>query len=67
MREGLYHDLRRLVWREHQKGPGVATFDYVDGGHDHQEMSQYQAANLAGTLGLVALQDHPDIHEWVRL
>jgi hypothetical protein len=30
-----------IVWcgTEHTKGPGDATFEYTDGGHDHQEMS----------------------------
>ncbi len=63
----LYTNINRIVWREHAKGPGVATFDYTDGGHDHREMSQYQAATLAQSLGLSALQDQTDFHEWVRL
>jgi len=63
----LYSNIVRIVWREHVKGPGVATFEYSDGGHDHREMSKYQVANLAESLGLSALQDHPDFHEWVRL
>jgi len=60
-------NVKRMVWRRHAKGPGVATFEYADGGHDHQQMSQYEANNLAGSLGLAALQDEPDYHEWVRL
>jgi hypothetical protein len=61
-----YTTLMRIVWRDHPKGPGVATFEYVDGGHDHREMSQYQVVNLAEGLGLVALQEGPDVQEWVR-
>jgi hypothetical protein len=65
--EPLYGNVNRIMWRQHAKGPGVATFEYVDGGHDHREMSQYQATNLAQSLGLVDLQGRHDIHEWVRL
>jgi hypothetical protein len=67
MSESLYTNVKRIVWREHAKGPGVATFEYADAGHDHREMSQYQAANLAASLGMVDLQGRYDIHEWVRL
>ncbi len=67
MTESVYTNVRRIVWREHAKGPGVATFEYVDGGHDHREMSQYQTTNLASSLGLVDLQGRPDVQEWVRL
>ncbi len=63
----LYTNINRIVWRQHAKGPGVATFDYTDGGHDHREMSKHQVATLAESLGLSALQDQPDFHEWVRL
>ena len=62
-----YANVQRIVWREHAKGPGVATFEYTDGGHDHRKMSQYEAANLAESLGLAAIQDRPEYHEWVRL
>ena len=65
--ELLYPDLKRLVWRDHSMGPGVATFEYADGGHDHREMSKYEANRLAMSIGLVAIQDRPDVHEWVRL
>jgi len=62
-----YSNIVRIVWREHATSPGVATFEYTDGGHDHREVSQYEAATLAEGLGLSALQDRPDFHEWVRL
>jgi hypothetical protein len=62
-----YANIQRIVWRDHAKGPGVATFEYFDGGHDHREMSRYQVATLAESLGLSAIRDQPDIHEWVRL
>jgi hypothetical protein len=62
-----YSNIVRIVWREHDKSRGVATFEYTDGGHDHREMSQYQASTLAASLGLSAIQDRPDFHEWVRL
>jgi hypothetical protein len=65
MSESSHSNLRRLVWREHAKGPGIATFEYVDGGHDHRPMSQYEAASLAGAAGLVELEERPDLHEWV--
>jgi len=55
-----------MVWREHASGPGVATFNYADGGHDHREMSQYEARSLAERLGMSELQDLPDYQEWVR-
>ena len=59
-------DVLRMVWREHASGPGVATFNYADGGHDHREMSQYEARSLAERLGMSELQDLPDYQEWVR-
>ena len=62
-----YDNLVRLVWREHEKGPGVATFEYHDGGHDHRAMSQYEAANLAQAAGLVQLNQEYEVREWVRL
>ena len=62
-----YANVQRIVLREHAKGPGVATFEYTDGGHDHRDMSQYQATNLAESLDFAAIQDRPDYHEWVRL
>ena len=67
MSDSLYTNVTSIVWREHVNGPGVATFEYADGGHDHQQMSQYQAANLAESLGLAAMQEHPEFREWVRL
>jgi hypothetical protein len=67
MSESPYANVKRVVWREHPKGPGVATFEYVDGGHDHRVMSQYEARNLAESQGLVDLQERHDVHEWVRL
>jgi len=67
MAETPYSDVKRIVWRQHAKGPGVATFEYLDGGHDHRKMSQYEATNLARSLGLVDLQERHDLHEWVRL
>jgi len=67
MSESLYTNVKRIVWREHAKRPGVATFEYVDGGHDHREMSQYEVLNLAESLGLVGLQEGHDVQEWVRL
>jgi hypothetical protein len=66
MGETLYTNVIRMLWRQHAKGPGVATFDYDDGGHDHRKMSQYEARNLAQSLGLGAVQERPDIEEWVR-
>jgi len=67
MDETLYTNVVRIVWRRHAKGPGIATFEYVDSGHDHRPMSQYEARNLAGSIGLALLQEHADIEEWVRL
>ena len=58
--------VQRIVWREHAKAPGVATFEYVDGGHDHREVSQYESRSLAGSLGLVEVRDSPEFKEWVR-
>jgi hypothetical protein len=65
MTDRTHSKLRRLVWREHAKGPGVATFEYEDGGHDHRQMSQYEAASVASASGLVEREDGPDLHEWV--
>jgi hypothetical protein len=62
----LYSNLLRLVWRDHASGPGVATFEYSDGGHDHREMSRYQLTALAEGLGFKAVQQGPDLQEWVR-
>jgi hypothetical protein len=67
MSESPYSNVERIVWREHPKGPGIATFEYTDGGHDHRQMSQYEARNLAQSLGLVDLQEKSEIHEWVRI
>ncbi len=58
--------VRRLVWREHAKGPGVATFEYDDGGHDHRAMSQYEARTLAADHGLVLSHQGDTLHEWQR-
>lgn len=58
--------INRLVWRDHEQGPGVVTFEYDDGGHDHQQMSQYEVRVKAEGLGLVALQDRPEYQEWIR-
>ena len=58
--------VNRLVWREHLQGPGIATFDYDDGGHDHQQMSHHQARSHAQRLGLMSLQDRPEYQEWIR-
>jgi len=55
-----------MLWREHAKGPGVATFEYAVGGHDHREMSHYEARSVAEGLGLVEVQDRPEFQEWVR-
>jgi hypothetical protein len=66
MSEALYTSVNRIVWRKHAKGPGVATFEYIDGGHDHRKMSQYEARNLAGRLGLAVLQERHDVEEWIR-
>jgi len=67
MVDAPYANVKRIVWREHPKGPGVVTFEYVDGGHDHREMSPYAARDLASSLGLVDLQEHDELREWVRL
>ena len=58
--------VQRIVWREHAKAPGVATFEYDDGGHDHREVSQYEARSLAEGLGLIGLHDRPEYQEWIR-
>jgi hypothetical protein len=65
--ESPYRDLWRITWRLHAKGPGVATFDYNGGGHDHRGMSQYEARNIAEGRGLTELEDGPEFKEWVRL
>jgi len=62
-----YSHVERLIWRDHRKGPGVATFEYDDGGHDHQKMSFYEARNLADSIGLTELEDKANIKEWIRL
>lgn len=67
MDKNPYSNVERIVWREHAKGPGVATFEYSDGDHDHQEMSQYEARNLAESLGLVDLRETDGVKEWVQL
>jgi hypothetical protein len=67
MSESAYSNVKGIVWRDHLKGPGVATFEYLDGGHDHREMSQYEMRSLAERLGLTILQDHHDLQEWARL
>ena len=66
MSEPIYTNLKRLTWRAHAKGPGIATFEYVDGGHDHQEMSHYHARNFAQRFGLLVVQERNDVEEWVR-
>jgi len=66
MDQTLDANVVRIVWRRHAKGPGIATFEYADAGHDHRPMSQYEARNLAGSLGLAMLHEHVDIEEWVR-
>ena len=67
MAYSLNTNVTSIVWREHAKGPGVATFQYDDGGHDHQQLSQYEARNLAESVGLVELEDHAEFKEWVKL
>jgi hypothetical protein len=60
-------EVASVVWREHQKGPGVATFEYRDGGHDHREMSQYEARNLAEGFGLTEVRtDGVSLLVWRR-
>jgi len=66
MASGPEMSVRRLVWREHAHGPGGATFEYDDGGHDHHQMSPYEARGVAERLGFVALQDRPEYQEWIR-
>jgi hypothetical protein len=65
MTDSLETTVRRMVWREHAKGPGVATFEYGDGGHDHRDMSPYEARTVADGLGLVAVRQRPEFQEWV--
>jgi len=62
-----YSHVERLIWRDHRKGPGVATFEYDDGGHDHQKMSFYEARTLAESVGLTELADKVESKEWIKL
>ena len=66
MTDSLETYVLRMVWRDHAKGPGVATFEYADASHDHRDMSPYEARTLADGLGLVPQQQRPDFQEWVR-
>jgi hypothetical protein len=66
MTDSQNSSVRRLVWRDHAKGPGVATFEYADGGHDHRPMSQYEARTLAADHGLVLSHQDDAVHEWNR-